>query len=86
MIGLIIVGSVVLVLLALLYRSDRCAKRAGHVMRTDFDTSYDSLTTHRPDIAPGQNAGPDLRHRHYPSDGDQGSAQRSRSPGRLKGR
>ncbi|MDQ1734946.1 MAG: hypothetical protein QOH56_1197 [Pseudonocardiales bacterium] len=64
MIGLIIVCSVVLVLLALLYRSDRRAKRAGHAMRTDFDTFYDPLTTYRPDVAPGQNAGPEQKHRH----------------------
>jgi hypothetical protein len=42
MTGVIIGSGVLLVLLALLYRSDRRAKRAGHTMRSDVDISYDS--------------------------------------------
>jgi hypothetical protein len=84
MTGLFIAGGVVLVVLALLYRSDRRAKRAGHVMRADFDMSYDALTQHEPDVVPGHSTGPDMKHRHRPGSDQSAETPRPRGVARLK--
>jgi hypothetical protein len=86
MTGVIIGGGVLLALLALLYVSDRRAKRAGHSMRTDFDMSYDAITQHQPDTAPGHSSVPDMKNRHRPNGDGPDEAPKPRGVARLKRR
>jgi hypothetical protein len=86
MTGVIIGSGVLLVLLALLYRSDRRAKRAGHTMRSDVDISYDGLAPRGDDPTVARSTGPDMKNRQRSNDDERDIAPKRRGVVRLKRR